>query len=243
MPDLGELEIVERSLVIHEAKAGGRRLTKSLFRQLPDWNKVHGSLILPDCSADIVASVSYHWKECDDTGYKYGNQVSGEHIHILLSENNKPYRGTVWAGPRQRNGIDINSWDSMAGEAIAAKLARKKINGEDMPRETDITREMLYGEFRLNYKGRRIAFTCDYEMRTDLQTSIERDAVRSARGDWLSRIGQEARGRLVKVAQLQETEEALEAKVDDYIVAEDSYRADVEQVWRLVTRETPQVFI
>jgi hypothetical protein len=130
----------------------------------------------------------------------------------------------------------------MAGEAIAAKLARKKINGGYTERE-DITRDMLYGEFRLNYKGRRITFTCDYDMRTDLQTSIERDADRSARGDWLSRIGQEARGRLVKVAQLQETEEALEAKVDDYIVAEDSYRADVEEVWRLVTRETPQVFI
>ena len=236
MPDLGELEIVEQSLVIHEAKAGGRRLTKALFQQLPDWTDIHASLILSDCPADIVAWVSYHWKGCD--GDKESYQVSGEHIHILLSENNKPYRGTVWAGPHQRNDIDINSWDGQAGEAIAAILARKKINGEEI--KSGRHNYDYSFSYSINHRGRHIRFDCDIEISEDLRFDLKSN---HGGDDWLSQKAQETRGRLVKVAQLQETDETLKAKIDEYITAEDSYRADVEQVWRLVTMETPQVFI
>jgi hypothetical protein len=236
MPDLGELEIVERSLVIHEAKAGSRRLTKTLFLQLPDWNEVHGELILSDCSADIVAWVSYHWKECDDDKYAFDDVALGKHIHVLLSEDNKPYRGTVWKGPSQVSSIYINSWDSNAGEAIVAILARKKINGEELKTNT----YSYTNSFHIKHNERRINFECDPEINADLKADIKNDHGGS---DWLSRKAQEARGRLVEVAQLQETEEVLRAKIGEYIMAEDSYRAEIEQVWRLVTKETPQVFI
>jgi hypothetical protein len=220
--------------VIHEAKAGGRRLTKTLFRQLPDWLDAHGSLILPDSSADIVAWVSYHWNECDNNKYNYGNQVSGEHIHVLLSENNKPYRGTVWHGPYQRNDIDINSWDGHVGEAIAALLARKKINGE----EIKSNRHSYDDSFSINHQGRRIRFDCDTEIKEDLNSDIKSD-----HDGWLYEQAQKTRERLVKIAQLQKTEETLKTQIDEYITAEDSFRTDVKQTWDLVTMETPQIFL
>ena len=237
-PDLGNLEIVERLLVIHEAKAGGRRLTKTLFRQLPNWLDAHGSLILPDCSADIVARVNYHWKECDDDKYNYGDQVSGEHIHILLSENNKPYRGTVWKGPYQRNDIDINSWDGHAGKAIAAMLARKKINGEEI--KSGKHNYDYSFNYSINHRGRHIRFDCNKEIKEDLKFDIKIDHGGS---DWLSKKAQETRGRLVNIAQLQKTEETLKTQIDEYITAEDSFRTDIKQTWNLVTMETPQVFL
>jgi len=234
-PDLGNLEIIEKPLFIHEAKAGGRRLTKTLFRQLPDWTETHHSLILPDCPADIVAWVNHHWKECDSRSGYY-DAASGDHIHVILSENNKPYRGTVWNGPQQRNGINIQSWDSNAGEAIAAMLARKKINGEEIKsgkRNYDYL-------FNINHRGRHIIFDCDTEIKEDLKFDIKID---HGGGNWLSRKAQETRGRLVNIAQLQKTEETLKTQIDEYITAEDSYRTDVKQVWELVTMETPQVFL
>ena len=105
MPDLGELEILERPLIIHEAKAGGRKLTKSLFRQLPDWQDIKEQLILPDCPADVVAWVEYHWRDCDDA--KYNFYASGDHRHILLSDSGAPYRGTVWDGPATKGIIPL----------------------------------------------------------------------------------------------------------------------------------------
>ena len=235
-PDLGNLEIIEKPLFIHEAKAGGRRLTKTLFRQLPDWTETHNRLILPDCTADIVAWVNHHWKECDSNKYSYEDAAIGKHIHVLLSEDNKPYRGTVWRGPAQRNGIDIKSWDSNAGEAIAAILARKKINGEELKTNTYSYQNL----FNINHKKRQISFECDNKVSEDLRSDLKSDHGGS---DWLSKKAQETRGRLVKVAQLQETDETLRTQIDEYITAEDNYRTDVKQIWQLVTMETPQVFL
>jgi hypothetical protein len=236
-PDLGNLEIIEKPLLIHEAKAGGRRLTKTLFRQLPDWTETHNSLILPDCTADIVAWVNHHWKECDSRRGYY-DAASGDHIHILLSENSKPYRGTVWNGPQQRNGIDINSWDGQAGEAIAAILARKKINGEEI--KSGRHNYDYSFNYSINHQGRHIRFDCDTEISKDLRFDLKSD---HGGNDWVSKKAQETRGRLVKVAQLQETDETLITQIDEYITAEDNYRTDVKQVWQLVTMETPQVFL
>jgi len=226
-PDLGNLEIVERPLVIHEAKAGGRRLTKTLFRQLPNWMQTHNSLILTDCSADIVAWVSYHWKDCDWMPGRYVHLVYGAHKHILLNENGKPYRGTIWREPKPNNTIDINFWDETGvGDATAALLSRRKIEGKEVKAEK-------WKIFHVNHKGRQIRFQSDEELSNDLNADI------TSKYDY----GTDRRERLVKVSQIQEEREVLIAKVDEYIATVDSFRTDVKQTWDLVTMETPQVFL
>ena len=36
MSDLGEIELRERPMMIHEVVAGGRRLTRALYMQMPE---------------------------------------------------------------------------------------------------------------------------------------------------------------------------------------------------------------
>ena len=94
-PDLGELEIVSKPLVIHEARAGGRRLTKALFLQLRDWTDTHHKLITSDCPPP-VAWVNHHWVGCDSHQDRY-SYATFAHLHILLTDaNGKPFRGVVW---------------------------------------------------------------------------------------------------------------------------------------------------
>ena len=141
MPDLGELEILERPLIIHEAKAGGRKLTKSLFRQLPDWQDIKEQLILPDSPADVVAWVEYHWQDCDDAKYIF--YASGDHRHILLSDSGAPYRGTVWYGPRTKGIFRLSLGDitgsGPVGRNMAALLARQRLKGKIFRGSGEIT--------------------------------------------------------------------------------------------------------
>jgi hypothetical protein len=229
MPDLGELEILERPLIIHEAKAGGRKLTKSLFRQLPDWQDIKERLILPDCPADVVAWVEYHWRDCDDA--KYNFYASGDHRHILLSDSGTPYRGTVWDGPTTKGIIPLSLGDitgsDPVGDNMAALLARQRLKGKIF--SLNIFRGN--GEIIVTHKERDIRFRCGGETGQVLFSAME--------------VHQDSHDatKLREIAQLLVEESDLVASLDQFVTEEVTYRSEVEEVWRLVTTETPQVFV
>jgi len=224
MPDLGELEILERPLIIHEAKAGGRKLTKSLFRQLPDWQDIKERLILPDCPADVVAWVEYHWQDCDDAKYIF--YASGDHRHILLSDSGAPYRGTVWYGPRAKGIFRLSLGDitgsGPVGRNMAALLARQRLKGK-------IFRGS--GEITVTHKEQHIRFHCGGETGQVLFSAME--------------VHQDSHDatKLREIAQLLVEESDLVASLDQFVTEEVTFRSKVEEVWRLVTTETPQVFV
>ena len=227
MPDLGELEILERPLIIHEAKAGGRKLTKSLFRQLPDWQDIKQRLILPDCPADVVAWVEYHWQDCDSA--KLFFYASGDHRHILLSDSGSPYRGTVWHGPTTKErfplSLEDKTGDGPVGRNMAALLARQRLKGK-------IFRGGRLDEYiTVTHKEQRIRFHCVGETGQVLFSARE--------------VHQDSHDatKLREIAQLLVEESDLVASLDQFVTEEVTYRSEVEEVWRLVTTETPQVFV
>jgi len=229
MPDLGELEILERPLIIHEAKVGGRKLTKSLFRQLPDWQDIKERLILPDCPADVVAWVEYHWRDCDDA--KYNFYASGDHRHILLSDSGAPYRGTVWDGPTTKGIIPLSVGDTTGSEPVgrnmAALLARQRLKGKIFSLNIFRGNE----EIIVTHKEQDIRFRCGGETGGVLFSAME--------------VHQDSHDatKLREIAQLLVEESDLVASLDQFVTEEVTYRSEVEEVWRLVTTETPQVFV
>jgi len=231
MPDLGELEILERPLIIHEAKVGGRKLTKSLIRQLPDWQDIKERLILPDCPADVVAWVEYHWQDCDDA--KYNFNTSGDHRHILLSDSGTPYRGTVWSGPTTKGLFHLTLRDitgsERVGDNMAALLARQRLKGKIF--EIFNRRNQVFEEITVTHKEQDIQFRCGGEIGRVLFSPMEVDQD--------SHDATELR----EIAQLLVEESDLVASLDQFVTAEVTFRSGVEEVWRLATTETPQVFV
>ena len=79
MPDLGDITIIEKPLIIREAKVGGRKLTKALYLQLPSEEDY------PTCreGVRIVAWLESHWKDCDDEQINW-SECGRTHRHVLL---------------------------------------------------------------------------------------------------------------------------------------------------------------
>ena len=102
-PDLGDLDIFEEPLVIHGIKAGGRRLTKALFMQLPDSGSLSGSYQRsPEQPGSVRAWVNIHWKGCNFNPWDlaYGSSIfeeRGAHRHIVCTNSmGSVFRGTVY---------------------------------------------------------------------------------------------------------------------------------------------------
>ena len=102
-PDLGDLDIFEEPLVIHGIKAGGRRLTKALFMQLPDSVALSGNYIRsPEQPGSARAWVNIHWKDCHFNPWDlaYGSSIfvlGGAHRHVVCTDSTgRVFRGEVY---------------------------------------------------------------------------------------------------------------------------------------------------
>ena len=78
MSDLGDITIIEKPLIIREAKIGGRKLNKALYLQLPSEESY------PTCreGVRIVAWLESHWKDCADeqANWKIGRASCRERV-------------------------------------------------------------------------------------------------------------------------------------------------------------------
>ena len=102
-PDLGDLDIFAEPLVIHGIKAGGRRLTRALFMQLPDYNSLSGSYQRsPAQPGSVRAWVNIHWKDCNfnPSDLAYGSSIfepGGVPRHIVCTDSTgRVFRGAVY---------------------------------------------------------------------------------------------------------------------------------------------------
>ena len=103
-PDLGDLDIFAEPLVIHGIKAGGRRLTRALFMQLPDSDSLSGSYQRSaEQPGSVRAWVNIHWKDCSFNPWErlaYGSSIfepGGDHRHIVCTDSmGNVFRGAVY---------------------------------------------------------------------------------------------------------------------------------------------------
>ena len=102
-PDLGDLDIFAEPLVIHGIKAGGRRLTKALFMQLPDSVALSGDCFrAPAQPGSVRAWVNIHWKDCHFNPWDlaYGSSIfplGGAHRHVVCTDSTgRVFRGEVY---------------------------------------------------------------------------------------------------------------------------------------------------
>ena len=224
MSDLGDLIIKERPLIIREAIAGGRRLTKALFMQLPQEDH-----LITEVSEDtqIRAWVNLHWKGCDaDFGEGSGSFLY-EHRHIIYTDQGRPMRGEAWKPYSPDSSIYVETRGGV--HALAALLARAKLKGAKVDGRYLIRDG--YGTYTVKTKFDQQPLTLELfnPLASDLQTYM---------GD-----GEEPPKPLVVLAAAHIPREDLIAAVQTEIDSERTFREDLAAIWKLVTEETPQVFL
>lgn len=220
MADLGDIEIRPRPLIIREAIVGGRKLTKALYLQLPDLTCYPGS----EDGTRIVAWVELHWKDCSYTEWSDG--LGYDHRHVLAAKGDAPCRGVVHSPA----GGPIEIVNHEAAKAFAALLARKKIEGQAQK----IT-NTKNGAWRISAQRNGQPILLEFYNGTPYEPLTYSSYLNISRG--------EPDKGLVVLAQLGVDQEALLAAVDKEIAQELEWRKLVKDTWRLVTEETPQVFL
>ena len=102
-PDLGDLDIFAEPLVIHGIKAGGRRLTRALFMQLPDSGSLSGNCLRsPEQPGSVRAWVNIHWKDCRFNVWElnHGSSIfplNCVHRHVVCTDSTgRVFRGEVY---------------------------------------------------------------------------------------------------------------------------------------------------
>lgn len=214
MGDLGDLEIVRKPLIISEAKVGGRKLTKSLWAQMPEYDK-GDQYPLPENGVSFRAWVNHHWKECE---YSEFVGIGHEHRHVLVEYQGNVCKSTVWSPVRPGHTVEVN-YHSPAWYALVALTARKMLAGEKVAVTTDWT-----------INGQRVGALATYG-----QTVKEIPTYYS--GD------ETGKAELARVAQFDKSHDEIIDAVQADIDQEREWREKVAGVWDLVTTETPQVYL
>jgi hypothetical protein len=215
MSDLGDIIIKERPLIIREAIVGGRKLTKALFMQLPELTHV-----LVETNISIVAWVNHHWKRCD-WGLANWLDASYDHRHAICSDNGSPKRGIVAKPVSDTSPIEIWHTISPGGDELAAIFARWVLNGKPASQHSRYYHD-------ITHRGRKLRFHWDSKLSNILKPSYGQDGPSKA---------------LVATARPELEGDELLIGIDQGVQAALEWRAKLEELWLLVTEETPQVFI
>jgi len=230
MSDLGDITIVEKPLVIREAKIGGRKLTKALYLQLPNEE------YYPTCreGVRIVAWLESHWKDCDMEEVNW-SECGRTHRHVLLGEGDKPLRGTVFKPFTQSAPIELNGDGAKAFRAI---VARQVIQGAKHKAKQTFSG---YGDFKFemqhDYRGEKVRI---YETFNDYEHPARLSYSAIAK---LAANPPDPSATLVKASQPAVEYEALVSAVEKQIQWTKEWRQTLQDIWNLTTEETPQVFI
>ena len=227
MSDLGNITIIEKPLIIREAKVGGRKLTKALYLQLPSEESY------PTCREGVrmVAWLESHWKNCVDEQTSW-NECGHIHRHVLLGEGDKPLRGTVFKPFTQSADIELYG---DGAKALRAIVARQMMQGAKHKANR------TYGDFsfgmRHDYRGEKVRV---YERFIDDEHPARLSYLDTAK---LSANPPDLPASLVKASQPAVEYEALVRTVEEQIQQTKEWRQTLQDIWNLVNEETPQVFI
>lgn len=216
MSDLGDLVIKSRPLIIHEAIVGGRRLNKVLFMQMPELDYIP----FGENGERILAWVEYHWKYCGEGCADYTSLYSG-HRHVLV-DTGRPSRATVWRPMPSMAPVGFGDLVSSAREAILAHLARwrleqKNVNPPKFP-------------LQLSHREHRIDL--------GYLTETSYDVLHSYITNW-----EEPPKALIALSKPALATDDLVRQIDAGMEREIAWREKCAALWRLVTEETPQVFL
>ena len=227
MSDLGNITIIEKPLIIREAKVGGRKLTKALYLQLPNEEDY------PTCreGVRIVAWLESHWKDCDMEEVNW-TECYRIHRHVLLGEGDKPLRGTVFKPFTQSAPIEL---DGDGAKAFRAIVARQVMQGAKHKAKR------TYGDFSFgmshDYRGEKVRV---YERFIDDEHPARLSYLDIAK---LAANPPDLPATLVKASQPAVEYEALVRTVEEEIQQTQEWRQTLHDIWNLTNEETPQVFI
>lgn len=224
MSDLGLVELVERPLIIREARAGGRKVTKAIYMQLP---RIDG-IPFPDDSMRIVAWVNHHWEGCAYHRGRYRSLLDN-HRHLIIDHQGVPKRGTTWEGYPTTETIAIYDDDIPGGKELTAIFARQKLAGSDSSKSRPTY--AMRTEVQLTHNGHRLSFRISTEHAQTLFRFYTKFP------------SQEPDHNLVALCLPAMDHATLQAEVDKAIALELAWRVVVAELWKLVTTETPQVFL
>ena len=230
MSDLGDITIVEKPLIIREAKIGGRKLNKALYLQLPSEESY------PTCreGVRIVAWLESHWKDCDMEEVNW-SECDRTHRHVLLGEGDKPLRGTVFKPFTQSAAIEL---DGDGAKALRAIVARQVMQGAKHKAKRTFSG---YGDFsfemRHDYRGEKVRV---YETFIDDEHPARLSYLDIAK---LAANPPDPPATLVKASQPAVEYEALVSTVEEQIQQTKEWRQTLQDIWNLANEETPQVFI
>jgi len=230
MSDLGDIAIIEKPLIIREAKVGGRKLTKALYLQLPNEE------YYPTCreGVRIVAWLESHWKDCDMEQVNWSECFS-THRHVLLGEGDKPLRGTVFKPFTPSAAIEL---DGDGAKAFRAIVARQVMQGaKHKAQETFSGYGDLRFEMQHDYRGEKVRI---YETFNDYEHPARLSYLDIAK---LAANPPDPPATLVKASQPAVEYEALVSAVEKQIQWAKEWRQTVQDIWNLANEETPQVFI
>jgi hypothetical protein len=143
--DLGSIILRERPLIIREAIVGGRRLTKSLYSQLPILETL---LPVEEVETRIVAWLNIHWKDCTSHLYDYmvDGDVGTDHRHVLLASKDAPMQGTIWSPGRG----PIHIYEKESRTALLALMARRRLKGHEV--------KIQNSSIKVDHRGHRLVF-------------------------------------------------------------------------------------
>jgi len=230
MSDLGDITIVEKPLIIREAKIGGRKLNKALYLQLPEeeWYPTQRE------GVRIVAWLESHWKDCDMDQVNW-SECGRTHRHVLLGEGDKPLRGTVFKPFTQSAPIEL---EGLGATAFRAIVARQVMQGTKHKAKETFSG---YGDFRFemrhDYRGEKVRV---YETFTDYEHPARLSYLDIAK---LAANPPDLPATLVKASQPAVEYEALISTVEEQIQKTKEWRQTLQDIWDLTNEETPQVFI
>jgi hypothetical protein len=219
LSDLGDIVIKERPLIIREAIVGGRKLTKALYRQLPETENI----LFRDVD-HIVAWINYHWTDCGSHSSSYSS-IHHTHKHVLCDKAGSPIRGAAFMPISARASVEIGCHDDNGGNELTALVVRLRLENKEIGAGYG-------GRYTLNRGSQAIIFQAHGKVQEALSA-----------GYYLQSAKDEPPKALVALALPAVPEDELTAKVDEAIAEELEYRVQLAEVWRLVTEETPQVFI
>ena len=230
MSDLGDITIIEKPLIIREAKVGGRKLTKALYLQLPSEE------YYPTCREGVrmVAWLESHWKDCADEQANW-SECGHTHRHVLLGEGDKPLRGTVFKPFTQSAAIEL---DGDGAKAFRAIVARQVMQGAKHKAKETFSG---YGDFSFgmshDYRGEKVRV---YETFIDDEHPARLSYLDIAK---LAANPPDLPATLVKASQPAVEYEALVSAVEEQIQQTQEWRQTLQDIWDLANEETPQVFI
>jgi hypothetical protein len=228
MPDLGDITIIEKPLIIREAKVGGRKLTKALYLQLPSEE------YYPTCreGVRIVAWLESHWKDCDMEQVDW-SECLRTHRHVLLGEGDKPLRGTVFRPFTPSAPIEL---DGDGAKAFRAVVARQVMKGAKHEAKRTFDGDLRF-EMQHDYRGEKVRI---YETFIDDEHPARLSYLAIAK---LAANPPDPPATLVKASQPAVEYEALVSAIEKQIQQTKEWRQTLQDVWNLVNEETPQVFI